>query len=322
MSLKNTNLFQKYFLKELNMKNFKTSASKHSGLFIALLLFSKFSLATDAPVNAVGLPNAQTPTVPKIVVQPIQFKPQKPKTVDLTGSHTGYSLNSNGRDDQKIELLLRPVSGKRGSYWALLLVVEKASEPHAQLFRMDPFGLGKYGMYSVSVNEETQSLLINDGRPVMIFSVDGFGSAGRPLVSIYPNIQESSDSGARKTENVQTYRIHNNRSSKWTWTDLNPGFYSDSCFGPPQATVGPLIDGQDSSSSFSGYSGTSGGYILRRQFPGVYSVHHSELSEVNVHLKTRMDGLVYFLIKRNVFLDDHMMLFVGRNGEQTRSDRR
>jgi len=209
---------------------------------------------------------------------------------DLSGSYNGTL-----KDGDDVDLLLRPIPGREGSYLGVMIRLD----PKVVIYRIDPLGASTYAMNPLQVTEDGEVGVNNDDPSLVLTLGATRDSAGRPEMTI-TNANSSNQSGFHGPIFFQ-----GNTYSKLTWTDYVPGYYRNRRVSN-ELNLSPMNAYEAAISS-----SADGGLVIREKVDGVFTLKRVSVTSTGAQVESYPNRIGIFVTKSGFFGEDHLFVLVS-----------
>lgn len=207
----------------------------------------------------------------------------------------GYKGSHNGED--KVNLLLKPASGREGSFFAVLMKDAKK----ISLYLVDEINSSSYSMTPLEVTKDGEIGVVNDDPSLVISSAKN--NKGENVFKI---MSANSSNSAGFTGFLE----FEGKASSVSWLTVNDGQYkNDSVKNALQVSQ---IDPKEREATVVFITKElSGTFTLREKFPAMYLINQNSVLATGTKKSEVPKAIAIFLEKSGMFGDSVEMLLIN-----------
>jgi hypothetical protein len=197
----------------------------------------------------------------------------------------GYVGSHNG--DDKVNLLLKPATGREGSFFAVLMKDEKK----ISLYMVDVINSNSYAMTPLEITSDGEIGVVNDDPSLVISSAKN--NKGQNVFKIM-----SANSG--NNSGFNGYFEFDGKASKVSWLTLTDGQYkSEDASNALQ--ISQIDQKEREATSVFLTSAINGTFSLREKFPSMYLINQNAILATGTKKNEIPSAIGIFLEKKGMF---------------------
>ncbi len=191
----------------------------------------------------------------------------------------------NGED--KVNLLLKPVRGRTGSFFAVLM----KTEDKISLYMVDKLNSSSYTMTPLEVTSDGELGVVNDDPSLVISSSQ---NSKNELIFKIMSANSSNNVG------FEGYFEFKNKPSKFSWIEINPGEYKTSSESNA-LQISEIDTFEKEGIAVFLTKEISGTFTLGEKFPNMYLINKNSVLSTGVSVNKIPSAIAIFLEKQTFF---------------------